>query len=297
MVVDMAAPGDNAAPVIIRRKKVIKGGAHHGGAWKVAYADFVTAMMAFFLLMWLLNATTEKQRKGIADYFSPTIPINRISGGGDGDFGGDSLFSENSLAHNGVGGSRRAVSEEDQNRGDLGLSDQNAESVPEQRSLTDDPTGEFAAVAERLLGSSGESEVSSQVLRHIRTRVTDEGLIIELFDLDDAPLFDPDTAEPAPILLELTSLVASAAALVTNGVAVEAHTRARPVVAAENPAWDLSSARANAMRALLQEQGLHAGRVRRVTGHADRELAVTNPLAIRNNRLEVILLRSDKPRE
>ena len=70
------------APVIIKRKKIIKGGGHHGGAWKVAYADFVTAMMAFFMLMWLLNATTEQQRKGLADYFSPTIPIVRVSGGG-----------------------------------------------------------------------------------------------------------------------------------------------------------------------------------------------------------------------
>ena len=72
----------NAAPVIIKRKKVVQGGGHHGGAWKVAYADFVTAMMAFFMLMWLLDATTEKQRKGIADYFNPTIPINRDLGRG-----------------------------------------------------------------------------------------------------------------------------------------------------------------------------------------------------------------------
>ena len=93
----------NVAPVIIKRKKVIAGGGHHGGAWKVAYADFVTAMMAFFLLMWLLNATTEKQRKGISDYFSPTIAVNRISGGGDGAFGGDSVFTEETLAQNGTG--------------------------------------------------------------------------------------------------------------------------------------------------------------------------------------------------
>ncbi|MEY4871299.1 MAG: hypothetical protein RLZZ563_629, partial [Pseudomonadota bacterium] len=98
----MAGPG-NAAPVIIKRKKVIAGGGHHGGAWKVAYADFVTAMMAFFMLMWLLNATTEKQRKGLADYFSPTIPVNRISGGGDGSFGGDSVLSEQTMAQNGTG--------------------------------------------------------------------------------------------------------------------------------------------------------------------------------------------------
>jgi chemotaxis protein MotB len=98
----MAAQG-NAAPVIIKRKKVVGGGGHHGGAWKVAYADFVTAMMAFFLLMWLLNATTEKQRKGISDYFNPTIPVNRISGGGDGAFGGDSVFAEETMAHDGTG--------------------------------------------------------------------------------------------------------------------------------------------------------------------------------------------------
>ena len=91
--------GKNLAPVIIKRKKVIASGGHHGGAWKVAYADFVTAMMAFFMLMWLLNATTEKQRKGLADYFHPTIAVSRISGGGDGMLSGDSLFSEEALAH------------------------------------------------------------------------------------------------------------------------------------------------------------------------------------------------------
>ncbi|MBF9025355.1 hypothetical protein HKCCD6035_07330 [Rhodobacterales bacterium HKCCD6035] len=87
-------------PIIIKRKKVVGGDGHHGGAWKVAYADFVTAMMAFFMLMWLLNATTEQQRKGIADYFSPNVPIARISGGGESAFGGESPFSELSVAQN-----------------------------------------------------------------------------------------------------------------------------------------------------------------------------------------------------
>ncbi|WP_458791984.1 flagellar motor protein MotB [Yoonia sp. MH D7] len=96
----------NAPVIIIKRKKVIASGGHHGGAWKVAYADFVTAMMAFFMLMWLLNATTEQQRKGIADYFTPTIPIIRISGGGDGIFGGDDIFSQDMSARAGMGGGR-----------------------------------------------------------------------------------------------------------------------------------------------------------------------------------------------
>ena len=107
----------NAAPVIIKRKKVIAGEGHHGGAWKVAYADFVTAMMAFFMLMWLLNATTEKQRKGLADYFSPTVAANRISGGGDGSFGGTTVFSEEMLAQTGTGATSLRPTESRQSRG------------------------------------------------------------------------------------------------------------------------------------------------------------------------------------
>ena len=117
----MGVPGDNAAPVIIKRKKIVQADGHHGGAWKVAYADFVTAMMAFFLLMWLLNATTEKQRKGIADYFSPTIAVSRVSGGGDGAFGGDSVFSEQRLAQNGTGASNLRPTEGRTARGETGL--------------------------------------------------------------------------------------------------------------------------------------------------------------------------------
>ncbi len=109
----------NAAPVIIKRKKIISGGGHHGGAWKVAYADFVTAMMAFFMLMWLLGATTEKQRKGIADYFNPTIPINRVSGGGDGAFGGDSIFTDDTFVHNGTGMSAGEPRRRPRNRAEL----------------------------------------------------------------------------------------------------------------------------------------------------------------------------------
>jgi len=95
----------NTRPIVIKRKKVVGGDGHHGGAWKVAYADFVTAMMAFFMLMWLLNATSEQQRAGLADYFTPTITINRSSGGGEGMFGGESVTSEDVLTKDGNGSS------------------------------------------------------------------------------------------------------------------------------------------------------------------------------------------------
>lgn len=284
----MSATGDNAAPVIIKRKKVTGGDGHHGGAWKVAYADFVTAMMAFFLLMWLLNATTEKQRKGIADYFSPTIAINRISGGGDGDFGGDSVFSEMQMPQNGTGATNLRPTEARQARGEIGVSEDGA---AENKGLSDQIA--FEKLEEALMGRGGESSVSSVTRRHIVTKVTDEGLVVELFDLDRARLFEPETADTTQLLEELAQLLASVAALVNNSIVVEAHTRARPITLAVNPVWGLSTQRANKMRLLLKEQGVKPDRVQRITGHADREPAVHNPMAIRNNRLEVIFLRSD----
>ncbi len=92
----MARKAAKAATIVVRREEIVQGG-HHGGAWKVAYADFVTAMMAFFLLMWLINATTEKQRRGIADYFSPQNAMGETASGSGKPFGGTTPFSEGSL--------------------------------------------------------------------------------------------------------------------------------------------------------------------------------------------------------
>lgn len=272
----------NAAPVIIKRKKVVGGDGHHGGAWKVAYADFVTAMMAFFMLMWLLNATTEKQRKGIADYFSPTVAISRVSGGGDGAFGGESVFSEVVLPQNGTGATNLRPTEGRQARGEIG-----GDTAAGQE---DQALKQMEAA---LMGRGGESMFSENMQRHIITRVTDEGLIVELFDLPEARLFDPDTDRPTRLLRDLGAMLVRVFGLVKNDVAVEAHTRAYPVVLRDNPVWSLSAARADKMRTLLQDAGLHYNRVKRVTGHADKELATGDPSSVRNNRLEVILLREN----
>ena len=275
---------DQPAPIIIKRKKIIAGG-HHGGAWKVAYADFVTAMMAFFLLMWLLGATTEKQRKGIADYFNPTIPVNKVSGGGSGAFGGDSVFTENTLAQNGTGAG--LVSEAqvaDQARAP-------SEDAPEDRAngrnTVPDPLEELE---KKLSGRAGESMVSDLLQRHVITRLTDEGLIVEVFDIPGAPLFDRDGA-PTRELVDLAAAIAQVFRLASNDVAIQGHTATVPLAARDNPVWEQSAARANRMRRLLEEAGLAAVRMRRVTGFADRDPAVTDRLSERNNRLEIILLR------
>ncbi len=267
----------NAAPVIIKRKKVVGGDGHHGGAWKVAYADFVTAMMAFFMLMWLLNATTEKQRKGIADYFNPTVAINRISGGGSGSFGGESVFSEMVLAQNGTGATKQNPTESRQARGEIS-NDEKA-----LRSLQD-----------ALMNGGGESMFSPELQRHIVTRLSDEGLVVELFELPGAPLFQQDNDTPTRLLQDLAQMLVRVFALVKNDIAVEAHTKAYPVVLRDNPVWSLSADRADRMRVLMQEKGLLHDRVHRVAGHADKEPAEKDPVSVRNNRLEVILLRRDK---
>lgn len=281
-VVDMSAHA-NAAPVIIKRKKVVKGGGHHGGAWKVAYADFVTAMMAFFMLMWLLNATTEQQKKGLADYFSPTIPIMRVSGGGEASFSGESIFSEMSLPRNGTGASETYATDSDNAKGDTGNTPDAAETAAQNEV--------FESLDELLKGRGGESSVMENVLEHINTRITDEGLVIEVYSRDTLQLFEGDTATPAPLLRDLATLIAQISKTVTNDMAIGGHVRAQAVVRRDNTVWDLSQQRATQMRLLLQGDGIDATRMQRVTGHADREPVVRDPMARRNDRIEVVLLR------
>ena len=275
---------DAIAPVIIKRKKVSGGDGHHGGAWKVAYADFVTAMMAFFMLMWLLNATTEQQRKGIADYFSPTVPINRVSGGGDGMFGGSDIMSDMVLAEMGTGENkvgRGKPSPRDTTKGN-GVD-------------TEDPmVGALIELQETLLGKGGESFLSEKALRHVITRLTDEGLVIEIFDREDASVFDGASDEPEPVMVEIIGGLARVFGTVKNGVAVGSYVAARPVILRSNPKWELSSARAGRVRAMLENGGLPTNRFSRVTGYADTKRATENPMAPRNNWIEIILLRSDQ---
>ncbi len=262
----MSAQG-NARP-IIKRKKIVQGGGHHGGAWKVAYADFVTAMMAFFMLMWLLGATTEKQRKGIADYFNPTVTVNRTSGGGAGVFGGDSVFAEETLSRSGTG---------------VGL-------VTSRSSDTQDEAEKaLAAVEEALMGLSGESVIRDLIRRHVVTRLSDQGLVIELFDTESTPLFTED-ALPLPELRALVPSIVAALAMVENAVAVDSHVAQADPPAAS--AWERSMDRGAALRRLLEEAALPPPRMRRVTGLADRRPVTTDPTAPRNNRIEIVVLRN-----
>ncbi|MFO1104748.1 MAG: flagellar motor protein MotB [Amaricoccus sp.] len=253
---------------IIKRKKVVAGG-HHGGAWKVAYADFVTAMMAFFLLMWLLSVTDEKTRLGLADYFSPTIPLHNSRGGGDGLFDGSSLFSKDVLNQDETG-----------QKGDPKVLDKPGAT---DQSLYD--------IQKALSGATGDALKADPLMKHIATRITDEGLIIEVFDIDRSPLFDGDGAKPNPILDKLLAMIGRVIARTTNPIAITGHLAASDVGPLRPDPWGLSTDRAQVARTTLVAEGVADARLARVTGKADRDPVSDDVRESRNRRIEITLLR------
>ena len=280
----MADAGKNSITVI-KRKKVIAGGGHHGGAWKVAYADFVTAMMAFFLLMWLLNATTEEQRKGLADYFNPTVTINRVSGGGDGMFSGSSIFADENLVHTGKSATGHMSNQLHTANGLAGPL------PPEQLGgKLGEADDEFGEIESLMRGDSGESTVEDDLLKQVFTKVTDEGLIIEIFDLPDSPLFIGDSAAPSAKLQSILALIAQVAGFVTNPVAISGHSGDRELPSGRD-AFDVTAERAQFARRFLETSGMEPARIARLTGEADRRPAYASAPDFRNQRLEITLLR------
>ncbi len=273
----MAADGK---PIIV--KKVVKGGGdgHHGGAWKVAYADFVTAMMAFFLLMWLLNATTEKQRKGIADYFDPSIPLARVSAGGDGMLNGDSVTSRERRA--GSAEQRLPQDEAEAPREERGPEPPAAEAPPPN-------DAELAAVAGDLRVALAEA--GGTLGGHFMVRVTPEGLVIEIVETGGEPLFPRGSARPAARLVELAEAIAPVLALVENPISVVGHTDARPFSRPDYDNWQLSADRAAAARRLLAAAGLAPARIVEVAGRAATEPLSEDADAPENRRISLTLLR------
>ena len=263
------------APIIIKRKKVVQGDGHHGGAWKVAYADFVTAMMAFFLLMWLLNATTEEQRKGIADYFNPTIPVSRISGGGSDGLNGSSMFTEETYAKMGTGGTRNVTVD----------TPGNAESRAADASTQE--------VAENLNNLRDElSQDAKHLSEHLMIKMSPEGMVLEVVDSDSSPLFAVGSSNPTPLLMELLTSISGSLGTFQNDLKIVGHTDSlqyRQDNGYDN--WNLSTDRANTIRRLLLSQGLMPSRLREVSGRADTDpLAPDNPSASQNRRISIVIL-------
>jgi chemotaxis protein MotB len=266
--------------ILVKKLRGRKHAAHHGGAWKVAYADFVTAMMAFFLLMWLLGATDENQRKGIADYFAPTVMPSDQSGGSNGVMGGRSLAEpEGNAPHPQLSGLRPATPYQTSQR-------QKAERQKEDREALERVAEE---IRDRIQSDPGLKDLSQQ----LQLDVTDEGLRIELIDRADYSMFRSGTAEMDPRARALLATVAEAIRDLPNHLAVRGHTDSIPFSGANGMNnWTLSTYRAEATRAALARNGIGEKRFQRLEGLADTEpLYPEDPKDPRNRRISMTLLR------
>jgi chemotaxis protein MotB len=275
-------------PIIIVKKIVDGGhGGHHGGAWKVAYADFVTAMMAFFLLLWILGATTEKQRKGIADYFSPTlVEMRQKSAGSNGPFGGDSVIAKDKYAHKAAQtGTKSLTIPKDASGGQK-------EGAAAIRSRD---RAHFQALKQKIQAQMAVNKKLAQLQQHIRFTETPEGLRIDLVDGADFSMFAIGSDQLVPRAAELLDAVAQAITGVPNGVIVRGHTDSLPYAAGRSVNnWTLSSARAESTRLRLAQSGVGNDRFVRIEGVADREpwqgADVADP---RNRRMSITLAWTD----
>jgi len=302
--------GDN--PIIIKRIK--KGGhdGHHGGAWKVAYADFVTAMMAFFLLMWLINTTTPEQKRGIADYFAAQSISQTFSGSG-GVLGGKVLGQESAKAGGAVSvfqqSSPPAPSDttHSDNPADKRGGTTDAEGTsPDSQVTSDDhlersvPSKEkqdFASAAEAIRQAMQESPDIAALSKQVLVDQTPEGLRIQLVDQDGRPMFEPGTAQPLPQARKVLAAVAKIIDRLPNRISISGHTDGKAFTAPDGSTnWELSASRANAARAILASAGLSSDRIYEVAGKAGSEpLLPEDPNASSNRRLSIVLMHEAPP--
>ncbi|UUY01161.1 flagellar motor protein MotB [Sphingomonas sp. J315] len=292
----MTARAPHAAkqpPKIVVKKIYIGGeGGHHGGAWKVAYADFVTAMMAFFLLMWLLGATNEKQRKALADYFAPTlIEFKQNSAGSNGLFGGDAIQGKDNYPTNAkqtgtrsmtipagaVGGDRVGTGEQGS------LKNKEAMDAADRKSFA-----KMKSEIERKMKANGLTRLGKQV-RFVPTR---EGMRIDLMDDADYSMFALGTTSFVPDAAALVKLVAQSIADSENPLMIRGHTDSLRYGDPTNMNnWMLSSARSEETRRRLVAAGVPETRFERIEGVADREpMIADNPADPRNRRVAITLL-------
>ncbi|WP_394652590.1 flagellar motor protein MotB, partial [uncultured Sphingomonas sp.] len=284
-----AAPhGNNQPPKIVIVKKItIAGGGHHGGAWKVAYADFVTAMMAFFLLLWLLGATTEKQRKGIADYFAPTLIDKKSLGlGGNGVLGGESILSNNKLGPKAAAAPIASIGVPImQTGGDRsGTGDKGSLRNPTATALDQKA---FEAIKQEIEKQIMSSKSLSKLASHIRFVPTQDGLRIDLVDDADYSMFALGTTALDSRASDLIGMIAGTIAGTPNTIMIRGHTDSVPYGdprAMNN--WMLSSGRAESTRRRLALGGIPESRFERIEGVADREpIVVNDPGDPRNRRV------------
>ena len=281
----MAGDAKKLQPIIVKRIKKSGHGAH-GGAWKIAYADFVTAMMAFFLLMWLLGSTTEGDKKGLQDYFNSPLKVAMGGGSGSGDAshvikgGGEDLSRQGGQVKRGEVEAKRST---------INLAALRAEQLRAESQRLEDLR---STLQQRLQGSDKFKAISSQ----IRLDMTRDGLRIQIVDDQNRPMFDSGSAVVKPYMRELLRSIGEVLGEVPNLLTLEGHTDATPFPGGERgySNFELSADRANASRRELIAGGLDDKRILRVVGLASSQLFVReDPTHPSNRRISIIVMNRE----
>ena len=281
----MAGDSKKLQPIIIKR--VRKGGhGKHGGAWKIAYADFVTAMMAFFLLMWLLGSTTEGDKKGIADFFNAPLKVSLMGGTGSGDSssvvrggGADLTRSTGQVKDGDVQAKRKLLNlkalQAEQKRAEL---------------------ARLEALKQKVEQALAASPKLAAMKSQIRLDMTRDGLRIQITDEQNRPMFDSGSAVVKPYMRELLQEIGHVLSDVPNHITLEGHTDAQPFSGGERgySNWELSSDRANASRREIVAGGLPDDRMLLVEGMASSKLFVPeDPGSPLNRRISIIVMNRE----
>ena len=296
---------DEQQPIIIIRRK--KHGDHegHGGGWKVAYADFVTAMMAFFLLLWLLNVTTKQQQEGIAEYFNP-LSVSKNSSGSDGMLSGKTITSDGASKSTAAekmvavpfsgqqGDTEGKHDKQGNNDGRLMTPEERRAAEKAQREAVEREEKKFGEIEEQIKQQIEAVPDLKDLAENLLIEKTPDGLRIQIVDRDKNPMFPSGSAEPYDKAKRLLQVIGKAIKPLPNKLSVTGHTDGSPMApSGRYTNWELSADRANAARRVLYGEGNGDDRFQRVEGKADREhLFAEDPRDPRNRRISVTVLRT-----
>jgi len=254
---------EDSSKIVIRKRRKKSHAAHHGGSWKVAYADFVTAMMAFFLLLWLLSMIAPEKRIAVSQYFSE-----------------HSLFKTESSQSSGTSILDKST----------GVLDIEKPKPKEPLRMKDEKRATPQELA-KMMKMAIEDKLQA-LKNQVLIDTTMEGLRIQIVDNEGSEIFLSGSDEPTEKAVRIIRLVSDNIREQPNRIVIEGHTDAAPFKSSQKTNWELATSRASAARRELENNGIDPGRIARVVGYADQELLVPeNPTDPRNRRISIILLR------
>ncbi len=285
----------NDRPILIKKVKKVSGGGHHGGAWKVAYADFVTAMMAFFLLMWLINTTDPEQKRGIAEYFAPASVSQSTSGSG-GILGGTALGDDGAKSEGSMSVIEQMAPEAPESPDQVASSSNlaGASEAELREEIAAREAAEFRSAAESLRQAMQRMPELAELSKQLIIDQTPEGLRIQLVDQEGRSMFDQNSTRPNARAQVLLRAISSVINRLPNRISITGHTSAVAGSGRASSAgdWPLSASRADASRLVLQGAGIDADRVYSVAGKAGSDpLYPDDPSLAGNRRIAIVLLR------